>query len=630
MGVVENGEDMNFDTQNQAPENISSPVPKKKAYKGWSLKRRWPMAVLGGVVLPFTLFMGAFEWYAGGYDMFRFSLSDFAPVLAIWGLLVALLLTGILLLLRGRAFDVTLAVLASVALMANVQKWINVNTSLVGDDVGVPVSPVWKVINLILWIMVIVGCVLAVLLVKKRKWLRYTVTLVLVVMMGMQIPNFIVLSVTTDVYKPKDMTVDAAEMSTQNQTSVDASSETSSAEQDPSEEDDRPKVLTVKNLYTVGSEKNVVVFLIDRYDIRYVDEVKEHDPDYFDAWEDFVYYEDNITAFSRTYPAVGSMLSGKNHDFKAGVSAADYFYDAYQNSPLLQGLKEADFSINIYTDEYYAYRDAREFLGYADNISGVHNYTVQERESLCVDMLGLAVYSCVPEMAKMAFSALSTDRFEKYVKYDTGDDDEYALRDADIYAGLVENGLTVGEHENHFAFVHLSGIHSPYKIDADGGPSKSKTSLGATLGCMKLVRAYIDELKRLGLYEDTTIIITGDHPDPISDDVLPDKPRLTALFVKRAGVSGQPFTESQAQVGQNNLIPSILSAAGVSYDASLGECYWDIPEGEDRVRTYHFLVNPTAARNEFWMARYSITGNGRDFANWHVEDTPSLNGSMYR
>lgn len=609
-----------------------------QTYAGWSLRQRLPLAILGGLALPFTIFVGVFEIYAQNLTEFKFVWGDFAPLLILICVGAALVLGGILLALRGRVFDVAFALLFSVAFMACVQSlFLNFGiNSLSGDGLGMTVNPVWAVFNLIIWLLMIAGAVVAVLLLRQRDLVRTVSLVALVVLIGMQIPSLITVALTTDVFAPKDT---AQEMMGESETGAEASSEPSSEEtqdtagsdvgdgEDETTDPDAPLVLTTENLYTVGSEKNVIVFLVDRFDIRYVDEIKAHDPTFLEQFEDFVYYEDNITTYSRTYPAVGSILSGMENKFEKGVSAADYFQNAYQNSPLLNELRNADYSINIYTDDYYAYRDAREFLGFADNISGIKDYAVKNVGGLCADMLRLSAYRYVPVAAKSVFD-VSTDAFEQYVVYET-EYPMYNLNDAEIYAALDEDGLTVGEHKNSFAFIHLWGIHPPYRIDADGGSSKSQTSLGATLGCMNLVLRYIEELKALGLYEDATIIITGDHPDPISDDVPPDQPRLTALFVKRAGDSGKPFSESRAQVSQQNLIPSILESTGVDVNRDFGTSYWEVPEGEDQVRHYNFIVNSQPAGKEY-IVRYVISGDGRDFSNWEIEDEFSLNGWFYR
>lgn len=67
-------------------------------------------------------------------------------------------------------------------------------------------------------------------------------------------------------------------------------------------------------------------------------------------------------------------------------------------------------------------------------------------------------------------------------------------------------------------------------------------------GAFKMVFDYLDELKRLGVYEDATIVITADHGQwPSNGDREPmTGPRLTALFVKPAGSAGVPMAYSAA------------------------------------------------------------------------------------
>ena len=57
-------------------------------------------------------------------------------------------------------------------------------------------------------------------------------------------------------------------------------------------------------------------------------------------------------------------------------------------------------------------------------------------------------------------------------------------------------------------------------------------------------------MKRLGVYDDATVVITGDHPWAVDDHVEPTQPRPTALFVKEAGAAEKPLRVSTAQVSQ--------------------------------------------------------------------------------
>lgn len=106
--------------------------------------------------------------------------------------------------------------------------------------------------------------------------------------------------------------------------------------------------------------------------------------------------------------------------------------------------------------------------------------------------------------------------------------------------------------------------------------------------CLEIIRRYLDEMKRLGVYDDATVVITGDHPWAVDDHVEPTQPRLTALFVKEAGAAEKPLRVSTAQVSQENLIPTLVKSAGLRTDRDFGTAYSEVPEGVDTERHHLF------------------------------------------
>lgn len=575
----------------------------------WSFKERLPMAILAAIAPIFTVFFGVFEIYASNLTEFDFAFADFVGYLVLLALGGIAVLCALLLPLRGRGFDIAFGIVFGIALIAYVQgNFLNFGiSSLVGDGAEMGIHPVWLWGNAVLWLAAIGGSVAAMLLLRRRDWLRTGTILALVMIIGMQLVSFAVLSLTTDVYKSKAELQATAEKTEQN-------------------EQDKTHVLTEKNLFCVGKKNNVLLIVIDRFDAKFYDEVEAADPDYFTQFEDFTYYEDNISTYSRTYPAITSMLTGVTNEFGPRDNAEDYFEKAYSTSPLFEELKKADYSINLYTDDYYTYRDATVFDGIAANVSGIKDYEVNHPWYLTFRMLELSAYRYVPVMAKPHMT-VSTDLFERYVVYET-EYPPYEQEDSVLYDRIVRDGLTVSEDDNFFTLLHLWGPHAPYRIDENGDFPEEGTNRGATIGCMNLVKEYIDELKEKGLYDDTTIVITGDHAMPLSDYKAPTSPRLTALFVKRAGEE-HPFAVSSAQVSQENLIPSLLEASGVDPDRDFGESYWEIPEGERRVRTHYFPLNSDIKGDEK-LVIFEITGDGHDFANWRIKEERSLNGRLYR
>lgn len=344
---------------------------------------------------------------------------------------------------------------------------------------------------------------------------------------------------------------------------------------------DKTYMLTNKGIWEVGQEKNVIVLLVDRFDTRYVDLVETHQPGYFEWFKDFTFYNNNVSTYSRTYPAVTTMLSGMMQEFATDSTAEAYFELANQSSPLLRVLQEEGYAVRLYTPSYYVYRNARVFRGLVNNIA-------QE-----------------------------------------GDEDAtcYETNDAVLFSQLRSSGLSVGHDQKSFTFLHLNGTHYPYQLDENGNaPPDKGTALGGALGVMRFVQTYIDQLKRLGVYENSTIIITGDHPDPISDYNEPTRARPTALFVKRAGES-HDYRVSAAPLSDLDLMPSLLEE--ICPGRNFGTAYWEVAEDEDRPRYHYFLLNSKPSGNES-MTVYEVTGHARDFVNWKRLYNVSLNGRIYR
>jgi hypothetical protein len=74
--------------------------------------------------------------------------------------------------------------------------------------------------------------------------------------------------------------------------------------------------LTIKNIREVSENKNIIIFVIDRFDASYYYDLKEKEPGFFSRLDGFTYYNDYISLYARTYPAITSMVTGIDNDFK--------------------------------------------------------------------------------------------------------------------------------------------------------------------------------------------------------------------------------------------------------------------------------------------------------------------------
>jgi hypothetical protein len=244
---------------------------------------------------------------------------------------------GLLLLLRGRAFDIVFGLIFGLSLMLFIQgNYLSLGAgSLAGDGLEMALPKAKVVINLIVWIVVVLLCVASMIFFNKFKDIvRLISTVALVALVGMTGISFAVISLSTDVYATE-------KTGYQGDTSIDN------------------EVLTVKNLDTLATDKNIVVFVVDRFDRRYYVQAANDCPEIFDELDGFIYFSDYISLYPRTYPAVMHLMTGVEADFASDAYAkSDYMKNAFTDSAYMAALKEQDFDVNVYTDSFYGYENA--------------------------------------------------------------------------------------------------------------------------------------------------------------------------------------------------------------------------------------------------------------------------------
>ena len=591
----------------------------KKSYTGFSLRQRLVPVILVSLALSLTVFIfGPFEIYGANADQFGFSLLDFIG----WNLLCALgttvIVCAILLPLRGRVFDIVFALFFWIALMLTVQgNYLNFGVSaLTGDGTGADGFEVsYLILNCVIWGVVGIGCLLAVLLIgqKYREWIPTVCTIAMITVIGMQGITMAVTSMTSDVWAP---TVSVTK---------------------PEDEEAKaiPHLLTYKNLDQVSSQNNVIWFVIDRFDVRFYEEAQKECPELFYNLDGFTYFNDMTSRYPRTFPSVAYMLTGVEHDFHDARS--DYLTEAFANANFLKLLKENNYNVNIYTDQYYCYEDARALENYVSNSSKAESVEVIKKPSLSLDMTRLSLFRALPIAAKNTVGSISTSDFQKYIVYET-EYPKYESADMKIiYDYLTDHPLTLTEEKNNFTFLHIAGCHLPNKYNENfEAPEKSDewNSMVSMKQSFQIINLYIDQLKALGLYENATIIITGDHGSlQGSDTRLPTDPSypnpiLTALLVKESGSAGTPLMISSAPVMQADIIPTILRSERIMTDTDFGRSVFEISETEARTRKYNFQSYQKDSGG-YEVIEYEIVGRARDLKNWTIVNR-YMTESIYR
>ena len=305
---------------------------------------------------------------------------------------------------------------------------------------------------------------------------------------------------------------------------------------------------------------------------------------------------------------------------------------------------------------------------YVDNVAKVSGYYVDEPLLLAFDMARLSFSSYLPFFAKGAMGYMSTPSFNDHAVYELVNKEgskDIIPYDSDlktVYDKICASEFTTVEQSGKFTFIHIDGCHTPIEYDDDWNPAiEYDTDVAIKLN-FAIISEYLAEMKRLGIYDDATIVITGDHSNAVSDYTLiggeaevegesesesetesfenearagddeekDDGTRVTAMFFKRSGESGD-FTVSSAQISQDELWNTILVSEGLVGENEVLS-FFNIPEGEDRERRYLLQLTAKPAVNgleQDQIVEYKITGSAHDPENWEIVNRTDV-GNLYK
>jgi hypothetical protein len=357
----------------------------------------------------------------------------------------------------------------------------------------------------------------------------------------------------------------------------------------------------------------VLIFVIDRLDYNYIDAVRKDDPEFFDRLDGFTDFTNATALYCRTYPSSTFMLTGIKGFYDK--PAKEYFEEAWSGSSFIELLREKQYTTNYKISYGYVYNDIRQLENKADNIvdTALHPPWILTTSNFA----RLSLYRYAPFCLKPSFW-ISVLKFENPKLLDiivTGDD-------ALFYRNLSEKGLSTQNNMNTFNYLHFEGCHDPFRIDENAQPTTDSNIVAQTKGCFHIVFRYLDELKKRGLYQDATIIITGDHGKSMDIDPM-DFASTIGFFVKPKGSADKPLVQNNAPVSHDNFIPTILKSEGLEYQ-SYGISAFDVPEDSDVVRHFYYWVSNWNSGTHV-LEHFEIKGNARDFGNWRkIRETPVL------
>ncbi|MBQ9833100.1 MAG: hypothetical protein IJO48_05135, partial [Clostridia bacterium] len=523
-----------------------------------SYMRRFLTALLP-IFLPVFIYMvfGPLDIIISNADYLEFHYSDVIWYLAAGAAAVTAALCALTALLRGKAFETVLALLTGFGLMSYV------NGTFMNQNLGTlnGVEPVWEnyitqtVINAVICLILLVLPLVIWFLAKKKS--KKLFTAICGILVGMQFVGLLGSCIST----PKK----------ENETTY----------------------LSLEDQFELASEGNVVIFLLDALSNTAIEHMTQLYPEAMVPFSDFTYYTNNNTLYIGTFPSTTYLLTGHEYDFEK--SYHDFFKDAWtsQKAELFyKTLADNGYEFNLYDETPYIANPASLMEGKISNLK-VDEVEVSINCEKLPTLWKMAAYRYMPFGLKRFFF-MDTSDLHSVASYKNEAKEQGTL---DLRWGyltqLRSNGLTIDENDkNRVTMQYLWGAHEPYSVTAQGtycGKSGGSTLGDQTKGYMLMIEEYIGMMKKLGVYDDATIIIMSDHGD--HETKGPDADVQSVFMLKRPNEKHDATVCNNAPTSHENFMPTMVALTGG--DASLfGETVFEVEENTVRERrTLRWLVN---------------------------------------
>ena len=284
--------------------------------------------------------------------------------------------------------------------------------------------------------------------------------------------------------------------------------------------------------FLVSKNKNIITLILDAADTQYVTKLLKNNPSAFEGLEDFTLYTNTCSVFDSTFQSMTQIYSGFTTLPTYGVAA--WNEDAWgteMSKEFYNRFHKAGYKMNFFVDADW---ELRHLLGRVDSVA-INDEPVDGRDFY-------------------------------HVNYG--------------FADKVDTLTTAEDDYNYFIVQHLWGAHKP--IDMDTFPDQMEY-------LFNIMKDYLDMLKELGVYEDATIIIMGDHG---SHDLY-NYPDSTPLFmIKEPGAHHETIKATTTPIYFTDLMATYLVNAGLYNEETdkelFGSSIYDFDENSVRERTANY------------------------------------------
>lgn len=365
---------------------------------------------------------------------------------------------------------------------------------------------------------------------------------------------------------------------------------------------------TDKNLTTLSSDTNVLVFVLDYYDVDFFSQVIKDVPEFEEQLDGFTWYDNFSGCYCNTQYAIPFMLSGRYYPLADVLSYLDTLCeeDVYWDALIHNGYEMSIYSSSELIPER-AGANAANFVK-AD-------FKIANHKAFTVLLYRLVMCKYFPDAVK-PYVWLYGFEFEHRRQLQC-EDHFYNPENLTLVDYLDRQPVTVDAECPQFKFIHVSGAHPPYSIDEWGRRTEEPSNADNCIkGSLRLVLRYLDEMETLNIYDNTAVIITADHGQFTADCTNP------VFLVKPCSARGR-LKSDHTPASQVDLGATILDLANIDTNA-YGISVFDT-DGENSKKRYYYKTIKVEAeitgKSPEKLIEYEVDPTGILLENFHLTGT---------
>ncbi|MCQ2751736.1 MAG: hypothetical protein MJ189_01355, partial [Coriobacteriales bacterium] len=561
-------------------------IKNQKLNKVLSFPMRFLFALLACICFFFALcFFSPLQLISAASVEFSFNITHVWWQNLIFSSLLSIICAFIISLFKGRAFCVVTTFVFSLGLCCFIQRLL-LNYAMpiaMGENLDLNFYKKTTILSACVWILIIAIC--QVIVAKRPLFIKYFIGL---------LSAFLIITQSV-------MLIIAIPASLENVENYTVSS---------------------KGLYEVSQKNDVELICLDQFDQVFFNGIINLCPDILDEFTDFTAYTNTSAYFEFTRYGSPFLITS---NVPLGWSDEEYMNNS---TKFYDEITKAGYSVGVYSRDTYNLKE--KISPYTINVSqtqiAVNNFEAIKQ------MLKCGCYRDLPWIFKPYFSIYAETINGKVVASVSADGvEQFTSDDSEIYHNLKDQNLQFAEYapNGSFKFYHLAGTHAPLEyLDyfiKDPDNANHYTQGAAEL---RLVSEYLKNLKRLGIYDDATIIVSTDHGAQQGDKprlANPDTPMILYKPAKKNNPNplGQAIKFCDYATGHMDLHKTIIDVIGgdtskFSYDNA--QIFHQLqPNNRDRYfyKSYNPQLDWNSTHDVDWIEYVCKDGNDANkLENW--------------